>query len=451
MSTNFNLEILIKLFLISFASSLSVAYIFYPGFMTYDSIHALQGARDGIMDSMWPPMVSYIWRVLDHIVPYPTAMHFFQVFFVYINISFIIYFYTKKTLNVFLVLTLITIIPSLLGSLAAIWKDVLMAGLLMTSFSLLLLLKSANNSRTIFWLSFFFILFTFLSICTRHNAVVATVPTVILYAYYIFDAKGYIGIKKIFLSIMVGLLLIISLYELKTQLIDKYSLPSMQKLDSNTNTFLRTVRILDITGASICAGENYFGTMGPYYTLEDLIGRYHPQHINLSADLINNIPQDQRIDDIWYSLPSKNFLCAFAHKTNLTSYLFGLNKGEIFLVTEPVVVSNPYGYILATSHLREIMVKYIFNSSKFFIFRPWFLQIISFICIIYLLYTRKGDYILFGMYTSALFYSLSLIVFGNAADARLMFFTNLVNALIILLTINFIINYYTMRQKNANF
>lgn len=447
MSINYNFEIVLKLFFISLAYSFLIAYIFYPGFMTYDTIHALQGARDGVVDSMWPPMVSYIWRILDSIAPFPTVMHFSQILLIYINISFISYYYSKNIFSVLFISALITVIPSMLGSLASIWKDVLLAGFLMSSMSLLIILKNIINLRTSFWFFLVFLLFIFLSICSRHNGVVATIPIVIFYVYLIFEIKGYHRTKKIFYSIMVGLLLLIGLYELKTQLVDKYSIPEMKKLESSTNTFLRSVRILDITGASICAKENYFGTMGPYYTIEDLRSRYHPQHINLSSELINNISQDQRIDSIWYSLPLKNFQCAFAHKMNLTSYLFGFNKGELFLVVEPVIVSNKYGFSLSFSYLRDMVVEYIYKVSKIFIVRPWFLQLVSLAFIIYLLFTQKSDYFIFIMYTSALFYSLSLIIFGNATDSRLMFFTNTINTIVIFIAINFIIQKFINKGK----
>jgi hypothetical protein len=90
------IEIIKKNFLIFsgalfFASSIS--FLFYPGFMSYDTLHALRSARNGVIDSMWPPMVSYVWRVVDSIWVNPVSMLFstniFLIFFiVYCDIFF---------------------------------------------------------------------------------------------------------------------------------------------------------------------------------------------------------------------------------------------------------------------------------------------------------------------------------------------------------------------------
>lgn len=66
--------------------SLGVAALFYPGFMSYDTLHALRSARNGVIDSMWPPMVSYVWRVVDLVSSNPSAMHFSQVFLLLFSI-----------------------------------------------------------------------------------------------------------------------------------------------------------------------------------------------------------------------------------------------------------------------------------------------------------------------------------------------------------------------------
>jgi hypothetical protein len=67
-------------------TSLGVAALFYPGFMSYDTLHALRGARNGVTDSMWPPMVSYVWRAVDLVSSNPSAMHFSQVFLLLFSI-----------------------------------------------------------------------------------------------------------------------------------------------------------------------------------------------------------------------------------------------------------------------------------------------------------------------------------------------------------------------------
>ena len=63
----------VYLFAIPLLGSIGVAALFYPGFMSYDTLHALRGARIGVTDSMWPPMVSYVWRAVDMVSVNPSA------------------------------------------------------------------------------------------------------------------------------------------------------------------------------------------------------------------------------------------------------------------------------------------------------------------------------------------------------------------------------------------
>ncbi len=117
----------IYLFIIPIIVSLIIVATFYPGFMSYDTLHALRGARNGVTDSEWPPMVSYVWRVIDVFCKNPSAMHFSQISLLLISISYILYFFTKKISYCLFFLILYLSAPTILGTIAVIWKDVLMS------------------------------------------------------------------------------------------------------------------------------------------------------------------------------------------------------------------------------------------------------------------------------------------------------------------------------------
>ena len=121
--------------------SLGVAGLFYPGFMSYDTIHALRGARHGVTDSMWPPMVSYVWRAVDLLSFNPSAMHFSQVFLLLFSIFFVVLFFTKKISYATTFLFIYISIPVVLGTLAVIWKDVLMAAFFLAGFAVILVMR----------------------------------------------------------------------------------------------------------------------------------------------------------------------------------------------------------------------------------------------------------------------------------------------------------------------
>ena len=62
------------IYYLALACFLLTLAVYYPGYMSFDSIYQLQGAREGVTDNWNPPMMAYVWRVLDRIVPGPGGM-----------------------------------------------------------------------------------------------------------------------------------------------------------------------------------------------------------------------------------------------------------------------------------------------------------------------------------------------------------------------------------------
>ena len=148
-----------KAFLVSIPLlfSIGVSALFYPGFMTYDTLHALRSARNGGTDSMWPPMVSYVWRAVDLVSSNPSAMHFLQVFILLFSIFVVVFIFTKKIRYATGFLIFYLSIPVVLGTVAVIWKDVLMAAFFMAGFLVIVSTRFVANK---YW----FVLLTFLAL-----------------------------------------------------------------------------------------------------------------------------------------------------------------------------------------------------------------------------------------------------------------------------------------------
>lgn len=418
--------------LLALIATLFIITIFYPGFMSYDTLHALRGARNGVIDSMWPPMVSYIWRFIDLFSTNPSLMHFVQVYILFFSISYLIYFKTRKILLVLIALILCLIIPVLIGTLAVIWKDVLMASLFLLSFSIFLFAKNTRIDSTVLLLNLVGFLFVFIAICVRHNAIVAAVP---LLVYSIYSLLIHFRYKKniLLVSILLGIFLSFGLYSIKKQL-DKYSLPDFVEMKSSESDFIVSVRVLDIAGASICSTKNLFHEILPNLTVEEIKKIYDPRHINLSKKMLEKVPLDSNINDIWLSTLFHHPFCIMYNKFELTKYMIGLHSGQQFLITDPSVIDNEYGYKLNESKMRNKYVDFIVKYSEFFMLKPWFLYILGLLFVGYLILIKKMNIEISVLLLSALFYLGGLIVFGNAADARLPFYTNIIFIVIIILS-----------------
>ena len=208
----------------------------------------------------------------------------------------------------------------------------------------------------------------------------------------------------------------------KTQL-DNYSLPNFTKMSNSNDTFIQCVRVLDVAGASLCVGKNLFADVAPNLSLAEIRSGYDPRHINLSKGLLDKVGVGSGINKVWLDVAVHHPICFFSYKFSLTKYMIGANDGTQFLITAPSVDKNEYGYLLPKSSIRDSTVNYIIHASELPFFKPWFLYIISFGSLVYLVWARALTAGHSTIFLSAIFYFGGLVILGNAADARLLFYT----------------------------
>lgn len=410
------------IFVIPLLFSFGVAALFYPGFMSYDTLHALRSARNGVIDSMWPPMVSYVWRAVDLVSVNPSAMHFTQVFLLLSSVFIIIYSFANKLIYTTGFLAVYLAIPSVLGTVAVIWKDVLMAAFFLAGFVVIGLMSRIKNGRNFIIAFIIATLLIFLAVCSRHNAITGAVP-LLFYLALITCSRLLKSSSRLWLAVFfLGSMLTGAVFLAKTQ-IDNYSLPSFEKMNNSNEFFVRTVRVLDVAGASLCVGSNLFADIAPDLSIDEIKSGYDPRHINLSKNLLDKIVIDNRIDLIWRNVAVNHPVCFLSYKFDLTKYMIGANKGRQFLITAPSVDKNEYGYLLPASSIRDAIVTYIVNASALPFFKPWFFYLLSIGSMVYLILIKALTAGHSTLFLSAIFYLGGLVLFGNAADARLLFYT----------------------------
>ncbi len=414
--------------------TVAIIVLFYPGFMSYDTIHALRSARNGVTDSMWPPMVSYVWRLIDQISTNPSAMHFFQVGLLLYSVFYIAYIFTKRIYLAAIFLVLYLTVPVVLGTIAVIWKDVLMTSFFLSAFWILYqsqLVRGWSRVSFYFTVALFLI---FLGTSTRHNAITGAVP-LIFYASFLLaslfrKSKAAVCIT----TFVIATILTTSMYNSKIFL-DNYSLPKIEALPSSTEAFLQMVRVLDIAGASICVGESLFDVTSPGLTLDEIKATYDPKHVNLSQALLAKVATGPQLNAVWRSVAIQHPVCFLHNKLMLTRFLTGAHEGVQFIITHPSVDQNEYGYKLDDSKIRETAVNYIVKASPVFFFKPWFIYLFSLICFVYLAAKKRLSPGLVALYFSGVFYFGSLVIFGNAADARLLFYSTTTTLLFVAISL----------------
>lgn len=409
--------------------------VFYPGFMSYDTLHALRAARGEVTDSIWPPMVSYVWRFVDLFSKDPSAMHFFQVSILFCAVTYIVYAITEKKFLTWLVLPALLAVPVILGTIVVIWKDVLTASFMFGAYALTLLIKrhKASMSKVMFSIiSILILAVLFVGISARHNSIIGAVPFV---AYLSFNYLKTRGVQKEHIVKTVAALTLVltsTLYGAKI-LLDSYSIPEFKKL-GGTGAFFEGLQILDLAGASVCANENYMTEVAPSLDLAAIKSGYDPRHVNLSESVTSKVTNKVAISSAWLKVATSNPACLLYQRTQMFAWMTGIYPGEQFLITAPSVDENEFGYALEPNEFRDGIVQTIAANSKLFFFRPWFLFSMAVWGLLLARKTYQRSPELLVIFLSGVLYAFGLFLTGNAADARLLFHSNVAFVLVAVIT-----------------
>jgi len=143
-----------------------VAYA-WPGFMTWDSIVQLGQARSGHYGNWHPPIMARLWAVLDGIVRGPALMLVLQTSLFVVGLYGVMRRYAEPR-RAALLAALIFVFPPVFAPMSTIWKDSLMAALVLCAVAGLT--SPARGWRAAAWVAFVVIA------ALRHNAPILILP-----------------------------------------------------------------------------------------------------------------------------------------------------------------------------------------------------------------------------------------------------------------------------------
>lgn len=143
----------------------------YPGLMTLDSVDQLTEARAGFYTDAHPPAMAALWRVLDRLISGPFLMLLVQGI-TFLAGSYLLLSRALKPRAAALAASLVLLYPPILNAMAFIWKDSLMAGLLVLGAGLVT--SSCRRARIASLACFA------LATAVKYNAFVATLPLIVM-------------------------------------------------------------------------------------------------------------------------------------------------------------------------------------------------------------------------------------------------------------------------------
>ncbi len=397
-----------------------ILYAIYPGFMSYDSFHALREARGTVQGGTYPPFVSYVWRIFDFVWPGPTFMMIAQNFLLLFSIGVLLKKLNYSDKAIVLLITFIAWLPPILGTMIVVWKDVSVAACFCASIACF---KSAETNPYKNFLISLGIIFLFCGAAFRFNAISGVLPLLMWLSYKRFFSKW--GMAKSCLSSFIIFVAILG----GVNSLNSYRFPSFEKLAPNKG--FDVIMAYDLVGISVVRSKTVDAisdlTTGKPIAIEYLKNIYEPRHINITIDndKENRIAflksaSSSNLRKTWFSEVANNPLAYLKHRTTVFSQLIGATAMPMFYPTHGRVDQNELGITQHPNKLTTLLLKYISGSSYTLMCKPWFYYLIGFMTLVFATaLKRKIDLVtMFFIFLSGILYISPFFFIAPAADLR---------------------------------
>lgn len=403
--------------------------------MSYDPLFAYKESISGIENAVWPPVQAYLCFLSRITTGGPEGYFFGQTYLLFFSAALVCSFFIRRavlwTLTIFVFFGLFIYFPTMVGTLAVLWKDVTTVSFALLGLALWLV---AVRQTSVPWLLASIAVLS-LGIAVRYNALPLFVFLLGLIALTPFGANEMPRARIYAVAaIILGLALVIAS--------STWRLPDFKRLPSYRG--FAGVQMFDLLGISACAGHSYLPlgmSSGQPVSGEQIRQLYDPRHVELSFQPKPGLPQlietdaGGEVQKIWRKLLPLEPVCYFTHRMRVFREQMGMAPGEVFYPTHGGIDENPYGIRLAHPDASLRFTRYILEASKSRWRRPILLYVLAVICTLAAFFLRlPGRSVHCALLAGALAYPATLFFVGPAADARYIFPSNVVCALLIVLT-----------------
>lgn len=432
----------------------------YPGFMSYDSLHALREARGAVRGGPYPTIVSYLWRPLDRLFPGPAAMLLVQDAVLLAAIAGFLVWSGLGTGKAMAGLALVAIAPPVLGPMLVVWKDVAMSASFAAAALVLYLLDTGRLQRRA-WLAAA-VLLVFVGMAYRLNALPATIP-LLVWAALIHARRGDRGGKAALLrGAALGVVLAGVLYAGVTVL-NSFRLPDFSRLDPNPS--LRAFQIYDLIGIAARTGDARFAAragLDEAEVLNEARRGYDPRHLNLAvaaapdgliAGYVASAPAPQ-VASAWRDAVLAHPGVYLAHRWETFRELVGLTSREVFYPTHGRVDPNEFGYEHRPNAVSRFLVTYLNDACdaspvRSLGCRTWLYHLAGLAALLACIAwgSRPRRAAALAVFGSGLGYLLPQFLISHAADLRYTQWSVIASILTCVLAIGTLLQMYRSRRE----
>jgi hypothetical protein len=419
------------------AATLAVCWPAWPGYMSYDSLLAYSQAVHGVETMTWPPLHTYLFALSRRLGAGAGGLFLFQTFVLLFAANLILSLASRRTwlavtlMGLFLA-SFIWVTPQL-GVLMTQWRDVTTASFAVLGIALWLI---GARASAVGWLVAAAAAFG-CAAALRYNAL-----SLIAFPLAVMAWRPYLGAgasRPVRLVVITSIVLSLTLAWASTQ----WRLPDLRRMPAGQNAMV--TQQFDLVGTSACVGQDllpYGMSGGAPIPAGRIRTGYDPRHLNLSlkgAHLAKLAPTDRNsaiTSSAWRRAVAHHPLCYLTHRSAVFAEQMGTIRGHVFYPTHGAIDPNPFGLKLAHPRLAARVNAFVSSGALPMARRAVWLYVLALPLALLTAWRRRDQApLLLALVAGAFAYIGLLFLAGPAADARYIFPSNTICALVIALSL----------------
>lgn len=343
--------------------------IFYPGFMSPDSMDQFGMSKSLHFNDWHPPIMSWIWSVANFFFPGPSGM--LAIHITLLLFSVYIWWSNYKDYSFSWLMFAIPFLPWILNFAGVLWKDV---GLAFSLFALSgLALRTATPRRILLACGL-----VFYAISVRYNSVFAVFPILFLLSYRWLNAPTKLKALTLSCAIVLLCTILCGFFNSKVVVADRTKPFNYVIVDDlvylsvkHNESFLPGVRISEIKEcAAIEAGQTKL--VGKHFLLLNMPSYKHAT------------PLTSELKNIWLERIMQHPIDYLKFRMAAFSYLLRTPDDSPFYIWQPGIVENSLGVKQIPNGLTLIAERFVESSAEIvpFLFKPYWWLLISVLLLI---------------------------------------------------------------------
>ena len=402
--------------------------------MSYDSVRMLEEARSKVHGGIFPTTPVYLLRLFDSFGFGPTLMILTQNTIILLCVASVLRMLGANLIVSTIAIAFLISMPTVLGCMLVLWKDVTLASFLMLSITLIFWASLQKDKNIYFQMAKLISLLLLIGgTWIRFNALTST-AIILFYWLFVFFRDHKFKFQ------VVGFISIAIFMVISNKVINSYSFPNFQRFHGN-NIVLAIMRV-DFIGISSFSRVSLIpiNSAGKVSLPKSSINNIHKIYSSLGGqamkhnnkrfgNIVKVYPPNISKKDIYLAWIKAIINHPFAYirfRWDLFSEIIGATNHRTF---EPThynrIDGNPFGIKSPRRSVTGYAIKYIKWSSGVFWGKPWFVFSLSIISV-FLLSWRSSvprDIKLFSYFSflAALSYIIPFFIISGTGEVRYCF------------------------------